>query len=254
MISYAALDRDALFIAEIARRISPEETALWPRLEALARAPTKDELDVAPALKQEIATIVRWMQTRRYVRLPDSEYELEKILPGSIGTRPWWDSFAPYLYRPHQSVNLFAARAQIMLAVAERPSTEFFKASDVARERMRALAPGILWGTILNPVGHNHYHLRGDYLDFIGRVHGFAGVHTLVHLQVMLRATGTSKPEEVLAALAGPLGRSHLDPFTGKPMRFDPSTGRIGFDTQLKYISGAARALVERYGRMALPL
>jgi hypothetical protein len=85
-------------------------------------------------------------------------------------------------------------------------------------------------------------------------MHAFAGVQRLVHLQVMLRATGISKPEEVLAALAGPLGRSHLDPFTGKPMRFDARTRTIGFDTQPKYISGPARALVERYGRMALPL
>jgi hypothetical protein len=254
MLSFAALDRDALFIAELAREISPNEIALWPRLEALVRAPTKDELDAAPWLKQEIASIVRWMQTRRYVRLPDSVYEFEKSLPESIGTRPWWDWFAPYLYRPHQSVNLFAARAQIMLAVAERPSTEFFKASDVARERMRALEPGILWGAILNPVGRNHYHLNGDFSDYIGRMHAFAGVQRLVHLQVMLRATGISKPEEVLAALAGPLGRSHLDPFTGKPMRFDARTRTVGFDTQPKYISGPARALVERYGRMALPL
>jgi len=253
MIAYAALDRDALFIAEIARRISPGEIALWRHLQALARLPTKDELDVVPSLKEEIAAQIRWMQTRRYVRLPDSYYELLKFDPG-IGTRPWWDSFAPYLYRPHQSVNLFAARAPIMLAVAERPSTEFFKASEAARERARALTPGIVSGTILNPVGRNHYHLNHDYLEYIGRMHGFAGVHTLVRLQVTLRARGISKPDEVRAALAGPLGRSYLDPFTGESIHFEPSTGTIGFDTQPKYISGVARTLVERYGRMALPL
>jgi len=251
LISYAALDRDALFIAEIARRISPDETALWPRLKALARAPTKDELDVVPPLKQETASTIRWMQTRRYVRLPDSYYGPE---PWLIGARPWWDSFAPYLYRPHQSVNLYAARVKIMLAVAERPSTEFFKASEAAQGKSRALAPGILSGTILNPVGRNHYHLNHDYVEYIGRMHGFAGVYTLVRLQVTLRATGISKPEEVRAALAGPLGRSHPDPFTGESMRFDPSTGTIGFDTQPKYTSGVARTLVKRYGRMALPL
>jgi hypothetical protein len=255
MLSYAYLQRDALFVADVARKMSPKkEMALWRRLEALVRAPTKDELDVVAPLRQEFAQSMGWMQTRRYVRMSDSYYALQKTFPGGVGTRPWWDPIAPYLYRPHHSVNLFAAKVNIWLTVAEHPAKEYFKATETARERVRMLTPGALAGAILNPVGRNHPNLRGDPIDYFCRMHAHGGVLTLVRLQVKLRAAGISKPEAVVTALASPLGRTHPDPFTDEPMRFDPKTGTIGFEAQYKCISGASRPLVNRYGRMALPL
>jgi hypothetical protein len=62
------------------------------------------------------------------------------------------------------------------------------------------------------------------------------------------------KSEDVAAALAGPLGHAHADPFTGEPMRYDPSTQTLGFFIQAKYLSGVTRFLHQRYGRMAVPL
>ena len=87
-------------------------------------------------------------------------------------------------------------------------------------------------------------------------MHSSSGIRTLVRLQVKLRASGRASPNEVAAELAGPLGRSHPDPFTGKPMQFDPQTSTIGFETKLemKHLSGAVRPVVERYGRVAVPL
>jgi len=255
MLSYAALEKDALFVAEIAREMSPKkETALWRRLEALVRAPTKDELNIVPALRQESGQNMRWMQTRRHVRMSDSYYALAKTFPGEIGTRPWWDPIAPYLYRPHHGVNLYAAKVSIWLTVAEHPGKEYFKATETARERVRMLTPGALAGAILNPVGRNHRHLNADLVDYICRMHGHDGVLTLARLQVKLRAAGISKPEAVVTALASPLGRSHADPFTSEPMGFDPKTRTIGFEAQPKCVSGASRPLLSRYGRMALPL
>ena len=83
---------------------------------------------------------------------------------------------------------------------------------------------------------------------------GRAGVQALARLVVKLRAEGISKPVDVAAALAGPIGQEHADPFTGKPMRFDPSTGTVGFEVENEYLSGVTRAQRERYGRMALRL
>lgn len=263
LVAFYALDMDALFLAEIARKVPPGDRALWSRIEALVRAPTKEELDVVPALRREIALYVRSMQTRRYVRLPDSYYEMANNLPGhAIGTRPWWDPIAPYLYRPHQTVNLFAARSRIDLSLAEHPAAQFFEAREAARRQGKALEPGLLARFILNPVGHRHDYLHnvGDpddvrpYPDYIARTHGHAGVQTLVRLQVTLRAAGLSKPDEIAAALAGPLGSSHPDPFTGVPMRFDPRTNTIGFESRERYHSYPVRELVKRHGRMALPI
>ena len=251
MISYALLDRDALFAAEMARRLAANETALWRKLEALTRVPTKEELDIVPSLKQEAALKVSWLQSRRY--LQDSFREMGRQFSQSNDARPWWEPVAQYLYRPHQTANMYASRAKILLALAELPSSEFVKAREAAMVRARAIEPGLAASIVLNPVGHFHCFFCEDVTDYIARMHSFSGMQTLVHLQVKLRAAGITEPDPVTAALEGPLGRSHLDPFSGNPMRFDPNTGTIGFHTEAKYVSAGPRPLVYRYGRMALP-
>jgi hypothetical protein len=253
MIAFAMLDRIALFSAELARRMPRGEAASWKRLEALLGPLTKEELDVLPSLRRELAQTVRLMQDRRFVR--PSERVWEGL--AYIGkTKPWWDPVAPYLYRPHQTANWYAACGRILLSVGERPSTEFFTALAAAKEQSRSLDPGPLASVIINPAGwRNPYGTQGcDTTDYIARAHGRAGVQTLSRLVVKLRAAGISKPEDVAAALAGPLGAAHPDPFTGKPMRFDPSGGTVGFDILTAHLSGVARELGERYGKLALRL
>jgi len=252
MIAFVGLDRASLFVAELARRTPRGDAVLWRRLEALLAPLTKAELDVVPSLRREFADVVRWTQTRRYVRLSEASWE---ILAYSGKTRPWWDPVAPYLYRPHQTVNWFAARCPLFLAVAERPSTEFFQAIEAARARASTLDPGPVARVILNPAGWDHPLVSNcDSSDYIARMHARAGVQTLVRLLVRLHARGITRPEDVASALAGPLGRAHPDPFTGKPMRYDSATRTLGFDAEPKYLSGVARGSRQRYGRMALRL
>jgi hypothetical protein len=252
MIAFAALDRVALFASELARHAPSGDDVFWRALELTVLPLTKEELDVAPVFARELAKSVQWFRTRHYVRLSDSTWE---SLRWTGKTRPWWDPVAPYLYRPHQTVNWYVARCRIFIGVGERPSTEFLEARRDARERVRARDPGPIASVLFNPAGWRHPLLVGcDDADYIGRSHGRAGVQTLARLLVNLRAKGITKPEDVAAALAGPLGQAHPDPFTGKPMRFDPQTGTIGFDIETEQLSGVARPIRERYGRMALPL
>ena len=252
MIAFAALDRVALFVTELARHGPRGDAALWRELEAVVRALTRQELDVMPSLRRAVADHVRWMQTRQYVRLSDASWE---TLRWSGKTRPWWDPLAPYLYRPHQTVNRCAARYGILAAVAERPPTEYFDAAKAARARAQALDPGLVQGLIVNPAGLRHP-LNGEceVLDYIGRMHGRAAVQTLARLQVNLRARGITGPQDIEAQLAGPLGAAHANPFSGQPMRYDASTRTLGFDVEQRYLSGAVYVLYQRYGRMALPL
>ena len=94
----------------------------------------------------------------------------------------------------------------------------------------------------------------------LGRTLGKAALWLLGLCAVVLaawfgiNATDEALSAEARAALAVPLGQAHPDPFTGKPMRFDPQTGTIGFDIETEHLSGGARPIRERYGRMALPL
>ena len=253
MVACALMDRDALFIVEMSRKI-PARNSIWPRIEALVRE-SQEEYDFIPVLNAEFAHTIESMKTRRYVRLSDAYYEVAQYVPGARTTRPWWDPVAPFLYRPHHSVNLFAARGQVMLELAKSPASEFFKSRELAATKLGALEPGVLAAAVLNPVGSDHELLKNYMMaDYVARLHVCRGVQTLARLIVSMRATGISKPDELAAALAGPLGRAHPDPFTGKPMRLDPKAGTVGFDTvfEVKIASGAVRPLLERYGRLAL--
>lgn len=252
MIAVAVLDRAALFVAELARRAPRGEAGLWRRLESLVAPPTKAELDLVPLLRGEQANLVAWLRTRNHVRFSDAVWE---AFAYSGKTRPWWDPLAPYLHRPHQTVNWLVARCRIFLALAETPSTEFASASEAARERARALDPGPVKGLLMNPAGwRNPLHDGCDRADYFARMHARAGVQTLARLLVRLHAKGITKPEQVAAALAGPLGQAHPDPFSGQPMRYDAATRTVGFDVKESHLSGVARGLRQRYGRMALRL
>jgi hypothetical protein len=256
MLAFAAQDRIAMVAVELARRTPERDAAIWRRLERLVRPPTKEELDLAPVLRREMAQIIGWMRTRQYARPSDASYDaMERFMPGATGMHRRWGALTPYFYRPHQSVNHVAARCLPELAVAESSSTEFKKAAAAARGREDALEPGLIKRVIINPAGWNHPYLPiGCYLDYVARGHARGGVQTLARLTIKLRAAGISTPNGVATALSGPLGREHADPFTGEPMRFDPKSRTIGFEAERRHISGVARGLRDRYGRMALPL
>ncbi len=257
MIAYAMLSSDALLIAEMVRKIAPGEKSLWPRLATLTRPLSREELDIAPALREEMARSMRAVQTRHHGHTPNLLYEAAKDDPAvfDFDRRPWWDWFAPYLYRPHQSLNEYAVIARMTLGVAAAPSTGFLAASREMTSKVEAMTPSRLSGMILNPAGLIHYYLGLPlFSDYTGRMHGVAGLHTLVRLQVALRAKGALTPGAVAEALSGPIGSAHLDPFAGKPMVFDPKTETIGFESEAKYFYGQTSSLVQRYGRLAIPL
>lgn len=241
MVSYALLDGDALFAADLARRIAPTETALWSQLQALMRPLTKDEIDVLPSLRSEVGMVARGLS------------DLRRSYPPSEDSAPWLRMLGMGLYRPHQTINRYVAETSAFLALGSVPPEQFTNAAIRARANQQAMEPGSLAALVFNPIG-NALLPAPDFSNYIARMHAFAGVQSAVRLQMKLRAAGISRPEEVSAAVSGPLGLAHPDPFTGRPMRFDPKTNSIGFDVPPKYITGAARSLVVENGRFALPL
>jgi hypothetical protein len=254
MLAVAGLDRTLLFTADLARKMPRSDAALWRRLEAMLQPPTAAELDITEPARQEIARQVRWMQTRRFVRMSDRMYKLSSDLDGVARSRPWWDAVTPYLYRPNQNVNLYAAQTAIVSGITAYPATEFHAAHRSLLERARALEPAPWHRLFFSPIGA-WYFLLGfyDFADYLGRLHGHAAVHNLVHLQLRLRAAGITRPAEVARALDGPLGRAYPYPFTGKPVNFDPKRSTLGFELEPKYVSGAPRGLM-RNSKLALPL
>jgi hypothetical protein len=198
------------------------------------------------------------MQTRRYARPSDEYYEMTKSF-GEERPRPWWSPVAEYLYRPHQSVNLYVAQTDVLNRVAEVPAARFETAVEEAVEKARALAPRGLLRHIVNPAGRDHPYL-GDVTDgrsgggttYIGRGHAAQAVYTMVRLQIALREAGLTSREAIERAADGPLFQAHFDPFTGKPMSFRANTQSVGFVSPVAEVMH--EALIKLYGRVAVPV
>jgi hypothetical protein len=243
MVAVAALDRASAFATELARHAPRGDAVVWHRLERLLAPHTREDLQLTAVIRREDAMMVRWMLDRDHARHWDP------------AAKPWWDALAPYFYRPHQSLNLHATRRNLFVRASGAPLREIPAALETARERSRALEPGLVKRYVFSPAGWNHPNLDYEFSDYVERMHTCAAVQTLARLIVTLREKGISKPEAVEAALAGPIGEAHLDPFTGERMQFDPRTRTVGFERpHMKHISGGLRNLRGRYGRMALPL
>jgi hypothetical protein len=197
------------------------------------------------------------MLKRDAARISDDVYSMS----GRVA--PWWNFAVPLLYRPNQSINLFVAQTDLLMKLSEVPAVGYEAAAAEADRRALDLEPRGALRWAVNPAGHDHPFLSVlpgtsdlgfEVSRYAPRAYALQGHLSLVTLQIKLRAAGAISPEGVAAALAGPLGRAHPDPFTGKPMRFDPKTNSIGFDAKLEYGSSALQEVIKKFGRVAVVL
>ena len=252
MVAFGMLDRVALFASNLARALGPADRALLARLGATAAMPSREMTDTTAALRRERAQAVRWMQTRAHARLTDETYEMFRQF-GMQRTRSRWDAIMPYLYRPRHSVNLYVARGDLILAAAAEGPVGFAAAVARARKAIAAMEPGALTRALVNPVGRDHFYLDYDVADYVGRSYGVEAVQALARLQIRLREAGIAAPQAIDAALAGPLGQEHRNPFTGRPLRYDRERDQLGLEIRAMLVSGVARgALEERDGALWL--
>src|SRR3954468_5121295 len=116
-------------------------------------------------LTVEAAQTAAWMRTRKYVRVSD---EVRKTIKeyGGHPTPAWFNTLSPWLYRPQYSVNQYVAQSALVVAVADRPASEFFLAQQEARVGLRDF--DTVKALILSPGGTFNYYLAGDdYSDYI---------------------------------------------------------------------------------------
>jgi hypothetical protein len=241
MIAVASLQRNALFISDLVRTNAKSIAPFLPRLEALVHPLSAAEADMAKVLRMDAGSWASVLQ---------KSDALVPLIP-DMG-RHWWNGMIPLFYRPGETVNLFAARSALLRKVADVPAPQYLKAADEAMRQARALAPQGPANYIVNPVGRGALDTFSeseafDNLPYIARVHDTQGLYALVALQLKLRAAGAVKPEAIAAALAGPLGTTRLDPYTEKPMTYDPKTNSLGYESQSKPGTDL-EALKKRFG------
>lgn len=248
MIAISSLQRNALFVSDLARTKAGAVAPFLPRLEALVRPLSAAEADMAKVLH---------MNAGAWASVLQKSDALEPLGP-DMG-RQWWTGMISLFYRPGETVNLFAARSALLRKVADVPATQYLQAADEATSQAHALAPQGPANHLVNPVGRGALDVFSereafDILPYIGRVHDTQGLFALVALQLQLRSASAATPKAIAAALAGPLGALRPDPYSGKPMTYDPGTNSLGFESHSK--SGTDLAAVKKRfgGRVAIAL
>jgi hypothetical protein len=241
-VSLAYLQANALFVSELASR-RPEAAAYLPRLQALMRPLSAEEAAMGAVLQNEWAFNAHQLGNDVFVAY---------VLTLDNG---WPRFLARRLYRERETMNLYAAQVALGRNVAQVPATQYREAMAKAKSAVEALVPQSYPGMLVNPTGKLILtEMAGSLsLDYVGRMHDTQALLALVSTQLALRAAGASTPEAVTAALAGPVGQAHLNPYTGKPMAYEASTGRLSFDTQGN-MTPAISALKKKYGKVAVSL
>jgi hypothetical protein len=251
------LQSEAMFVSTLVREKAETIGSVLPRLAVLMRPLSGLEVDLAKAQVRDRNHLAAMLRKRESARLSDVIY---RAIDRDV---PWWNFAAPLLYRPQESINLFVAQTDLLMKVSEVPAVAFETAAADALRRARDLEPRGALRLFVNPAGRNiptfdvfpgQMSLGFDVTSFAPRAHAMQGVNELVTLQIKLHAAGITSPEAVAAALAGPLGVAHPDPFTGKPMRYDAKTNSIGFEATLEYGSSALREVIKKFGRVAVVL
>jgi len=248
MIAASSLQRNALFISDVVRSNPDALARFLPRLEALVRPLSAAEADMAKVLHSDAATWALALQ------------KTDALVTMVTDLDPhWWNGMPSLFYRPRETVNLFAARSAQMRKVGDVPATQYLKAADEAVAQAHALSPRGPASQLVNPVGRGIVESFSEpeafgTLTYVGRVHDTQGLLALVALQIGLRAASATTPEAIVAALAGPLGKERPDPYSGRPMTFDPKTNSLGFESQSKSSTDLV-ALKKRFGgRVAIAL
>lgn len=248
MGAVSSLQLDALVVSDLVRTKAGAIAPFLPRLEGLVRPLSAAEADMTNVLRMDAAVWASWLQKSDAVAPLLTDLD-----------RRWWHTLVPLFYRPGETVNLYAAQSALRRKVADLPAPRYFKAVDESMRAALALAPHGPANYLVNPIGRGALDVFAEggafnVIPYIARVHDTQGLYALVALQLQLRGTGAATPEAIAAALGGPLGAARPDPYTGKPMTYDPETSSLGFESQNK--SGlVAQELKKRFsGRVAIAL
>jgi hypothetical protein len=236
--SLVPLQRNALLIAELVRTKPQQVKPLLQRLEILMRPLNAAEADMEKVMHFEAGF---WAN----------------VLP-QLTAYPWDDVkwlryVAPFFYRPVETANLYAAQSALHRKIANLPASEYYQARDEVKRQAIALIPQGPTNYFVNPFGRFNLELLTgegafDSSLYIGKVHDTQALFALVSLQLKLNAINATTPKAIAAALAGPLGATHPNPYSGQPMNYDPKTNSLGFESKNK---SGFQAIKKRYGGRA---
>ena len=224
MVANRLLANDVLFLSDLLRAQREPLEPFRGRIAALVKPLTPDELKMSEALRSEYAVMIRVMlKLGRELTFLGSSRE-------AAGGWSWWDPLAKLGYRPNATANSLGQRYRRERAVIEGPATGYERGmAEVKARTLEDYEIGIS-DFFVNPVGKLLRNVsEADFLPYAARMHDLNGLFALVALQHALYASGSNTPESISSALAGKELAAYANPYTGKPMEFDPKTNTVFF-------------------------
>jgi len=240
-IANRCLARSALFASEVLGRHREQAGAAGLELQELLQPLTPSERQVGDAIRHDFRGTKLGLE--HLMQYPSQPLATDFWTDKGVWTGSW---FGRALIQPNATFNhiyhLHKAKHAADMAPVGQLDAALLKAASEVPE------PSV-WTMFYNPVGKQLVHLFTDaevipdFSEHIKRMHDLDALVRLVALQAEIVAKGV-KDEDMLQFLAA-TDKRYANPWTGKPMQWDPKARQIYFEPRSKLyqndkIGGAA--------------
>jgi hypothetical protein len=129
-------------------------------------------------------------------------------------------------------------RMQVFTELDAAPPTEFMARRQALPARLQALHSNVLWADIYDPVGNILFDASAsaDYSGYTARLIDQEGMRRLVSLQLLLKQQRV--PPQAVPEFLAHADPALADPYTGRPMRWDPARHTLGFTPGTPNVAG----------------
>lgn len=228
MIAVGQLVRATMMLSALLHDHPAALSPFLPRLAQLVRPLSAVETDAARALRADL---------RATARLLSTPMALQRMAEDPLFGGP----SLGFLYRPNATVNLYAQLGAQVLEYAKAPPAEL--AAREAALQGEIDAQTALCCSPFNPAGRAVARaMLADHDRLMKRVYDLDGLLRLVALQGRLMASGAADAEVAKVLAQG--GKELANPYTGRPMQWDPASRQLWFQPAMH-----APWHYERFGR-----
>ena len=215
--------RDLAFVSDLMQSRAAEVQPYLPRLREMLKSPDFPTTGMGTIVESEFAF------SKPLLRNPAAQQD-DGSTPSAV------EKLAlRFLYKPNATLNRAAEHLSAVAAAMDLPVNE---GSDALLKILREHSEMTVWQYFDNPAGNILRRVaatdQGQESYARLRLHDTRTYGRLVALQAEVLAANVDAGR-VAAFVAESDARFH-DPYTGKPMQWDASTKRLGFQAQSKYV------------------
>jgi hypothetical protein len=214
MVVLAQVRSDFLFVSELLRT-TPLQAAQYAQLAELLTPITRQERSLMGPMMGEVQFSVS-------VASEFLKNERDSREPISFVLRP----LSPFLFKRNATVNRFYQRNRELGSISEQECISVRQSLAGFKEASNFGLHDLLY----NPVGNYLFGMgSGDgYGPYIQRMCDLQGIQRLVALQLMIRRDNVAATD--IPAYIQKAGTDYADPYSGKPMQWNPEAKGLTFD------------------------